>query len=92
MNALKVHNQINPRTSNKILQDMSTQIPNLTEAARGFRRNVPNAESGGLLHPRQSWMKSRWEVHILIVIIYLLAVIHRNSGKLICEIASYEDY
>ena len=47
MNALKVQNQINPKTSNTILQDISTQIPSLTEAARGFRRNVPNVESGG---------------------------------------------
>ena len=44
MNAFAFQNQIKPRTSNEILQVIATQILNLIEAARDFRRNVSTVE------------------------------------------------
>lgn len=44
MNALTFQNQIKPRTSNEILQVIATQILNLIEAARDFRRNASTVE------------------------------------------------
>ena len=40
ISALKVQHQLNPRPFRSILQDIASQVPNLTSASRSFRANI----------------------------------------------------